>query len=104
MSDALEKAEAAAREAGANTDVVRIVAAVLATQQAMQKQTQAQQCQHDHPKQGRSAGEWLGIGCAVCVGSIGLALGFIAVAIAACCATGCFVILRSIWADYKKGR
>ena len=33
MSDALDKAEAAAREAAGNTDVVRIVAAVLAAQQ-----------------------------------------------------------------------
>ncbi|MEV0183827.1 hypothetical protein AB0I54_31765 [Streptomyces sp. NPDC050625] len=104
MSDALEKAEAAAREAAENTDVARIVAAVLAAQQAVQQQPSQQQvCQHQH-KPGRSAGEWLAIGCAVCVGGIGLALGFLAVAIAACCATGCFVILRQIWRDAQKGK
>ncbi|MEU5339346.1 hypothetical protein AB0H18_00570 [Streptomyces sp. NPDC020766] len=103
MSDALDKAEEAAREAAGNTDVVRIVAAVLAAQQAMQQQPAPVPCQHDR-RPGRSAGEWLAISCAVCVGSVGLAFASLAIAIAACCATGCFLILRSIWQSTQKGK
>lgn len=103
MSDALDKAEAAARDAAANTDVVRIVAAVLAAQQAMQGQAPAPACQHEH-RRGRSTGEWLAIGCAVCVGSVGLALGFLAIAISGISVAILALVLRSMWRDFQKGR
>ncbi|MGW0647875.1 hypothetical protein ACWD4T_03565 [Streptomyces umbrinus] len=103
MSDALDKAEAAAREAAVNTAAVQIaLAAVELAKAAQQQPAQQHACEHQH-KQGRSTGEWLGIACAVCVGSVGLAFASLAIAIAACCATGCFLILRSIWQSTQKG-
>ena len=99
----LDKAEAAARDAAANTDVVRIVAAVLATQQAGQEQNaQPHTCAHHH-KQGRSTGEWLAIGCAVCVGSLGLAFASIAIAIGSVSVAILALVLRSMWRDFQKG-
>lgn len=101
MSDALDKAEAAARDAAANTDVVRIVAAVLAAQQATQQQPH--QCQHHAPKQEFNAKKWLVIGGVGSVCALAFAVASIAIAIGACCATGCFLILRSIWQSTQKG-
>ncbi|MGW3416479.1 hypothetical protein [Streptomyces phaeochromogenes] len=104
MSDALDKAEAAAREAAVNTAAVQIaLAAVELAKAAQQQPAQQHACEHQQ-KQGRSTGEWLGIACAVCVGSVGLAFASLAIAIAACCATGCFLILRSIWQSTQKGK
>ena len=104
MSDALDKAEAAAREAAVNSAAVQIaLAAVELARAAQQQPVQQHACEHQH-KQGRSTGEWLGIACAVCVGSVGLAFASLAIAIAACCATGCFLILRSIWQSTQKGK
>ncbi|MFH8805495.1 hypothetical protein ACH4F6_39140 [Streptomyces sp. NPDC017936] len=105
MSDALNKAEAAVARAETDTAAVQIALAALELAKAAQAQqtAQAPACGHQH-KPGRSAGEWLAIGCGVCVGGIGLAFASIAIAIAACCATGCFLILRHIWQDMQKGR
>jgi alkylation response protein AidB-like acyl-CoA dehydrogenase len=102
----LDKAEAALREAEGSTDVARIVAAVLATQQAMQQQAPApaQHCQHDHRKQRRSAGEWLGIACAVCVGGVGIAFASLALAILGGVAAIVVLVLRDMWRDMRKGR
>lgn len=101
----LDKAEAAVREAQGSTDVARIVAAVLATQQAMQQQPAAPPaCQHPQPKQGRSAGEWIGIACAVCVGSVGVAFASIALAILGGVAAIVVLVLRSMWRDYQNGK
>lgn len=101
----LDKAEAAVREAESSTDVARIVAVVLATQQAMQQQpAPASQCQHDQHKPRRSAGEWVGIACAVCVGGIGIAFASLAMAILGGVAAIVVVILRDVWRDFKKGR
>lgn len=101
----LDKAEQAVREAETSTDVARIVAAVLATQQAMQQQpVQAPQCQHDQHKQRRSGGEWLGIACAVCVGGVGIAFASLALAILSGVAAIVVLILRDVWRDFKKGR
>ncbi|MFE8944514.1 hypothetical protein [Streptomyces sp. NPDC007856] len=103
MSDALNKAEAAVREACDNTDVTRIVAAVIAAQQAVQQQApHAPACQHQH-KPGRSAGEWLAISCAVCVGGIGIAFASIAVAIGGISVAILALVLRAIWRDFQKG-
>lgn len=105
MSDALDKAEQAVRAAETDTAAVQLAMAAmeLAKLATQQHTPPPPQCRHDH-KPGRSAGEWLAIGGAVCVGSIGLAFASIALAIAACCATGCFLILRSIWQSSHKGR
>lgn len=102
----LDKAEAAVREAEGSTDVARIVAAVLATQQAVQQQTQtpAQQCQHHQPKDRRSAGEWLGIAAAVCVGGFGIAFASVALAILGGVAGIVVLVLRGVWNDFQKGR
>ncbi|MFL5910525.1 MAG: hypothetical protein ACJ768_08180 [Gaiellaceae bacterium] len=103
----LDKAEAAAREAAGNTDIVRIVATVLATQQAVQQQAQPAQaaCQHHHDRRpGRSTGEWLGIGCAVCVGGVGIAFASIAIAIGGIAVAILALVLRSMWRDFQKGK
>ncbi|NUT31630.1 MAG: hypothetical protein HOV79_01010 [Hamadaea sp.] len=102
----LDKAEAAVREAEGSTDVARIVAAVLATQQAMQQQPQAraQQCQHGHRTERRSAGEWLAIAAAVCVGGFGIAFASIALAILGGVAGIVVLVLRGVWNDMHKGR
>jgi uncharacterized membrane protein len=102
----LDRAEAAVREAEGSTDVARIVAAVLATQQAMQQQTApTPQCQHDQHKQRRSAGEWVGIACAVCVGGVGIAFASLALAILGSVAAIVVLILRDMWRDMqRKGR
>lgn len=101
----LDKAEQAVREAAANTDITRIIAAVLATQQAVQQQTApAPRCQHDQPKQRRSAGEWVGIACAVCVGGVGIAFASLALAILGGVAAIVVLVLRDVWRDFRKGR
>ncbi|MFE8962143.1 hypothetical protein [Streptomyces iakyrus] len=103
----LDKAEAAAREAENNTAVVQLATmamelAKLASQQ--QAQTPVQTCQHDHHKQRRSAGEWLGISCAVCVGGVGIAFASLALAILGGVAAIVVLVLRDMWRDMKKGR
>ena len=104
MSDALEKAEAAVRDAAANTDVVRIVAAVLDTQQASQPQPQTPA---PRPVQ-RPIGLYVaaGIGGAVALTFLAMAAALLAVAVAvgAVCATACLLVLRSMWTDYLKGK
>jgi hypothetical protein len=104
VSDALDKAEAAVREASVDTAAVQLAfAAMELAKLAQQQPAPPPACPHQH-KPGRSAGEWLAIGGAVCVGSIGLAFASIALAIAACCATGCLLILRRLCNDLRKGR
>lgn len=103
MSDALEKAAADAVAAADNTRQVELIAAVLAAQQLLNQQPQAPACQHQQ-RPGRSAGEWLGIGAAVCVGGVGLALASIAIAVGAMTVAILALVLRSIWQDVQKGR
>lgn len=104
----VEKAEAALREAEGSTDVARIVAAVLATQHAMQQQAQQTYsqsvCQHHHPKPRRSGGEWIGVACAVCVGGIGIAFASLALAVLGGVAAIVVLVLRDMWTDMRKGR
>ncbi|MFM9643577.1 hypothetical protein [Streptomyces turgidiscabies] len=99
----LDKAEAAAREAAVNTAAVQIALAAVELAKAAQQQPAPQACQHQHP-QGRSAGEWLAIGGAVCVGSVGLAFASIAFAIGGMAAAIVALVLRSMWRDFNKGR
>ncbi|GHF57867.1 hypothetical protein [Streptomyces griseosporeus] len=103
MSDALQKAEAAAREAAANTaDVAQIVAAVLAAQQAAQ---QHPVCQHQHqPAKEFDAKKWLVMGGTAAVLALAFALASIAIAIGAVSVTACLLVLRSMWREYQKGR
>lgn len=107
MSDALDKAEQAVRAAETDTAAVQLAFAAmelakLATRQ--QTQAPAQPCQHDHHKQRRSAGEWLGIACAVCVGGVGIAFASLALAILGGTAAIVVLVLRSIWIDIRKGK
>ncbi|MDX2538603.1 hypothetical protein [Streptomyces scabiei] len=107
MSDALDKAERAVRAAETDTAAVQLAMAAmelakLATQQ--QAQTPAQQCQHDHGTARRSTGEWVGIACAVCVGSIGLAFASLALAILGGVAAIVVLVLRDMWQSSQKGK
>ncbi|MGW3663712.1 hypothetical protein [Streptomyces sp. NPDC005141] len=100
MSTPLEKAAQEAVAAADNTELVRTIAAILAVQQATQQQAPA-------PQPARSefdAKKWLVIGgVVVSVGLVG-ALFAVAIAIGACCATACLLILRSLYRDIQKGR
>ncbi|WP_443078448.1 FeoB-associated Cys-rich membrane protein [Streptomyces sp. NBC_01723] len=102
MSDALEKAEAAAREAAQNSvDVAQIVAAVLATQQAAQPQpvTPAPAVRSEF-----DAKKWLTIGFLGIAGGLVAALFAVAVAIGAVSVAILALVLRSMWRDYQKGK
>ncbi len=103
----VEKAEQAVRAAETDTAAVQLAMAAmelakLATQQ--QAQTPAPTCQHDHGKARRGTGEWIGIACAVCVGSIGLAFASLALAILGGVAAIVVLVLRDMWRDMQKGR
>ncbi|MEV4864260.1 hypothetical protein [Streptomyces ossamyceticus] len=109
MSDALDKAEQAVRAAEIDTVAVQLALAAvdLAKAAAAQQQAQASApaCQHDHRKAGRSTGEWLGIACAVCVGSIGLAFASLALAILGGVGAIVVLVLRDLWREaQRKGR
>lgn len=105
MSDALDKAEAAAREAAVNTAAVQIALAAVELAKAAQAQPAAQphQCEHQH-KQRRGTGEWLAIGCAVCVGGVGIAFASIAIAIGGISVAILALVLRAMWRDFQKGK
>lgn len=104
MSDALQKAEQAAREAEDSTDVARLVAAVLATQQAMQQQATPVVQQTTQPAR-RPVGLYIaaGIGGAAALSFLAMAAALLAVAVAigGVCATGCLLVLRGLWTDYQ---
>jgi nucleotide-binding universal stress UspA family protein len=101
----LEKAEAAAREAAVNTAAVQIALAAVELAKAAQAHPTVQPhvCEH-HQRRGRSAGEWIGIACAVCVGSIGLAFASLALAILGGVAAIVMLVLRDMWRNFNKGR
>lgn len=105
MSDALDKAEAAAREAAVNTAAVQIALAAVELAKAAQAPpaAQPQACAHHH-KQGRSAGEWLAIACAICIGGVGIAFASIAIAIGGLSVAILALVVRSIWRDSQKNR
>ncbi|KOG73538.1 hypothetical protein ADK77_08385 [Streptomyces antibioticus] len=102
MSDALEKAEAAAREAAANTvDVAQIVAAVLATQQVTQQQTAAPAAP---ARQEFDAKKWVTIGGLGIAGGLVAALFAVAVAIGAVSVAILALVLRGLWRDFQRGK
>ncbi|MET8169307.1 hypothetical protein ABZT34_34500 [Streptomyces sp. NPDC005329] len=101
----LAQAEAAVRAAEADTDIVRIVAAVLAAQQATQQPTRvAQQATQTQ----RPIGLYIaaGIGGAVALTFLAMAAALLAVAVAvgAVAVTVCVLVLRSVWQDMQRGR
>ncbi|MFK0178583.1 hypothetical protein ACIQVR_21680 [Streptomyces xanthochromogenes] len=101
MSD-LEKAARDAVEAADNTELTRQIVAILAAQQLLnQQQPQAPAAQQ--AKQ-FDAKKWLVIGGVVVSAGLVGALFALAIAVAACCGTGCFLILYRIWQDIQKGR
>ncbi|MGW3408087.1 hypothetical protein [Streptomyces sp. NPDC000888] len=110
MSDALDKAEQAVKEASVDTAAVQLAFAAMELAKLAQQQPQHQGCQHT-PQQQFDARKWVTIGGLACVGgcvACGLILAFalasVAIAIGATCSTACLIILRSMWRDYRKGR
>ncbi|MEW2300256.1 hypothetical protein AB0958_09775 [Streptomyces sp. NPDC006655] len=99
--DALKKAEAAVRAAEADTDIARIVAAVLATQQATQQQAPAPA---PAAKTEFDSRKWLTIGGLGIAGGLVASLFAVAVAIGAVAVAILALVLRSIWQDFQKGR
>ncbi|MBP5876735.1 hypothetical protein F3K37_20225 [Streptomyces sp. LBUM 1477] len=99
MSD-LEKAAQDAVEAADNTELVRAIAAVIAAQQIHQPQ---QQCQHQARPE-FDARKWLVIGGVVVSGGLVASLFAVAVAVGAVSVALLALVLRSMWADFNKGR
>ncbi|MER8004969.1 hypothetical protein [Streptomyces sp. NPDC094149] len=103
----LAKAEAAVREAEGSTDVARIVAAVLATQHAMQQQP-APTPPAPAPARRRIPLSYVGLGIvgagALTALAMAAALLAVAVAVGAVCATVCLLVLRSMWRDFQQTR
>jgi hypothetical protein len=101
----LAKAEAAVAKAESNSDVLAVAMAALELAKAAQAQQQpAPASCHHQTKQRRSAGEWIGISCAVCVGGVGIAFASLALAILGGVAAIVVLVLRDMWRDFQKGR
>ncbi|MEU5247307.1 hypothetical protein AB0G81_24955 [Streptomyces asoensis] len=111
--DALQNALAAAAVAADDSRQLELVKAVL-TAQTIAAAMQPHTCQHDHQvpqRQPFDARKWCTVGglvvvggCIACGLALAFAMAFIAVAVAATCGTGCFIILRSMWRDYLNHR
>jgi hypothetical protein len=102
MSDALEKAEQAAREAAQNTaSIEQIVAVVLATQQAAQQQPAAPA---PAARSEFDAKKWLTIGFLGIAGGLVASLFAVAVAIGAVSVAILALVLRGLWRDFQKGK
>ncbi|AVZ72967.1 hypothetical protein SLUN_12960 [Streptomyces lunaelactis] len=103
MSD-IEKAARDAVEAAANSENLRLVAALLQAQQVTQ-QAQPPACQHAPVQQSSGgAAKWVGIGVGGSIFLLTVAVSAVAVAISAVSLTICVLVLRSMWRDYQKGR
>ncbi|WP_432021290.1 hypothetical protein [Streptomyces sp. 1222.5] len=102
MSEALEKAEAAAREAATNTvDVAQIVAAVVAAQQLAQQQAPTSPAP---ARQEFDTKKWVTIGGLSIAAGLVASLFAVAVAIGAVSVAILALVLRSIWRDVQRGR
>lgn len=107
MSEALDKAEAAAREAETNTVAVQLAFAAIELAKVASAQQQASACQHQAPQQAQfNTRKWLTIGglaivggCVACFLAMAFAVAAVAVAIGATCATACLIVMRSMWRD-----
>ncbi|MFE2684014.1 hypothetical protein [Streptomyces mirabilis] len=105
MSDPLTKAEAAVTEAETNTVAVQLALAAVELAKAATSQKEASACQHQAaPAPQFHAKKWMVIGGTACVCSLAFALASIAIAIGACCATACLLVVRSMWRDFQRGR
>jgi len=106
VSEALDKAEAAAREAETNTVAVQLALAAVELAKVASAQ-QAPACQHQATQQAQfNSRKWLTIGglaivggCVACFLAMAFAVAAVAVAIGATCATACLIVLRSMWRD-----
>ncbi|MEU0035105.1 hypothetical protein [Streptomyces sp. NPDC006333] len=103
MSDALSKAEAAAREAAVDTAAVQIALAAVELAKAAAVQQQATAPPPAPAGSQFNTGKWIAIGLAGSVCAISLALSAIAVAVGAVAVTCCLLVLRSMWRDIRKG-
>jgi len=103
--DALDKAEAAVAEASVNTAAVQV--ALAAVELARTAQTQQPPAPAPVPAR-RPVGLYVaaGIGGSIALTFLAMAAAMLAVAVAvgAVCATVCLLVLRSMWADFQKGR
>lgn len=98
----LEQAEAAAADAARQSDQYALVLAAVQAAQIVQQQPQ-HVCQHDHQQRPEfDARKWLVIGGVGTVGALAFALASIAIAIGACCATACLIVVRSMWRHYLR--
>ena len=100
----VEKAEAAVRAAETDTAAVQIaLAAVELAKVATAQQQASPACGHQHPPAKQfDTKKWVVIGGTACVCSVAFALASIAIAIGACCATVCLLVVRSVWTDIQK--
>ncbi|MEV1054644.1 hypothetical protein [Streptomyces sp. NPDC049887] len=101
MSD-LEKAAREAVEAQANSEQLALVMAVLQAQQLVQQQPAARPAPVQRSSVSPAA--WVGIGVGASVFLITVAVSAVAVAISAVALTICVLVLRGMWADYRKGK
>lgn len=103
--DALSKAISAASDAADDSRQLELMKAVVMAQTIAQA-IQPQQCRHQHeaPKQQFNTKKWLVIGGVACTCSLAFALASIAIAIGACCATACLLVLRSMWREFQRGK
>lgn len=103
--DLIAQAARDATAAADNSQQLQLIAAVLQAQQLVNAQPQA--CQHAVPKEEFNAKKWLTIGglaavggCVACFLAMAFAVAATAVAIGGVCATGCLLVLRSMWRQY----
>ncbi|MCI3272134.1 hypothetical protein [Streptomyces cylindrosporus] len=109
MSDALQKAEAAAKEAATDTAAVQVALAAVELAKLAGQQP-AHTCQHHAPQPEFNAKKWWTIGalvtvggCVACALALAFALAATAIAVGGTCATACLLVLRSIWRDVRGG-
>ncbi|MEV0470238.1 hypothetical protein [Streptomyces prunicolor] len=99
---ALDKAEAAARDAAVNSAAVRVALAAVELAKTAQAQQQTPPPAPTPAASQFSTGRWIALGLAGSVCAISLALSAIAVAIGAIAVTCCLLVLRSMWRDLTK--
>lgn len=101
----LEQAEAAAAAAAQQSDQYALVLAAVQAVQIVQQQQPQHVCQHHHQQQRSEfdVRKWLVIGGVGSVFALAFALASIAIAVGACCATGCLLVVRSMWRDHQRG-
>ncbi|MEU2162420.1 hypothetical protein [Streptomyces sp. NPDC019208] len=98
----LERAAREAVEAQDNAQQLALIAAVLQAQQLVQQQPVAQPAPVQRSSVSPAA--WVGIGVGASVFLVTVAVSAVAVAISAVALTICTLVLRGMWADYRKGK